>query len=82
MTDPSSPESSSKSSILSNFNLSAAALKAVLRDAAELPSWELCASSTITAKHRDVRPGVEERLDGDHDDLPLLAQGLDELEAL
>ncbi|MFR1637972.1 MAG: hypothetical protein ACLSVD_01655 [Eggerthellaceae bacterium] len=43
MTDPSSPESSSKSSILSNFSLSAAAVKAGLRDAAELPSWALCA---------------------------------------
>lgn len=31
---------------------------------------------------RDVRPGVEERLDRDDDDLPLLAQRLDELGAL
>lgn len=51
MTDPSSPESSSKSSILSNFSLSAAALKAVLRDAAELPSWELCA---LVDDHREA----------------------------
>ena len=57
MTDPPSPESSSKSSILSNFSLSAAALKAVLRDAAELPSWELCASSTITANPAPASSG-------------------------
>ncbi len=31
---------------------------------------------------RDVRPRVEKCLDGDHDNLPLLAKGLDELGAL
>ena len=33
-------------------------------------------------QHRDVRPRGEERLDGDHDNLPLLPKGLNELGAL
>ena len=56
--------------------------RAALLGAVRLVDDHREAGAVELGQHRDVRPGVEERLDGDHDDLPLLAQGLDELGAL